>query len=155
MRDFILRLFINAVALTIVAMIFPSIHFSDNGFTTLILVALLFGLVNAVLKPILFVSCCPLILFTFGLWLFVINGFMLLITDELAGGRFAVDGFWTAVGGGIVISIVSMVLERALGLDNDQDDDGHPGRYRGNMPQIFIMPTPKRDDDSPPESDDD
>lgn len=125
MRDFILRLFIYAVALTVVAMVFPGIHFSDNGVGTLVLVALILALVNAILKPIIFILSCPLVVLTFGLWLFIINGLMLLITDEIAGNRFDIDGFWTAVGAGLVVSIVSILMEGLLGLnDHGNGDDG-------------------------------
>lgn len=125
MRDFILRLFINAVALTIVAMVFPGIHFRDNGIGTLVLVALILGLLNATLKPFMIIMSCPLVVLTLGLWALVINGLILLITDEIAGGRFEIDGFWTAFGAGIVISIIAIILENALGVGKDNEDDGN------------------------------
>jgi putative membrane protein len=122
MRDFLLRLLINAVTLAVTASLLPGIHISNNEISTLALVALIFGLVNAILKPIVFILSCPLVLITFGLWALVINGVMLLITDALAGNRFTVDGFWWAVLGGLVVSVISGFLENALNLNEDDND---------------------------------
>ncbi len=123
MRDFLLRLFINAFSLTIVAMLLPGIHFSDDSLSTLALVALILGLVNALLKPIIFVLSCPLIIFTLGLWALVVNGIVLLITDEIAGSRFEIDGFWWAVLAGLIVGFISGIMENALGLNDHDDDD--------------------------------
>jgi len=121
MGNFLLRLLSTAVALVVAAEILPGISFSDDGLLTIILVALIFGVVNAILKPILAVLSCPLIILTLGLFLFVLNGVMLLITDELAGGRFDVDGLGSAILGGIIISLVNMVLEGLLGVNEDNN----------------------------------
>ena len=123
MRDFLLRLFVNAFALTLVAMLLPGIHFSDDSLITLSVVALIFGLVNAVLKPIIFVLSCPLIILTLGLWVLVVNGLVLLVTDELVGSRFEIDGFWWAVLAGVIMGLISGVMENALGLNDRGDDD--------------------------------
>jgi putative membrane protein len=123
MRNFLLRLFINAFSLTVVAMILPGIHFSDNSLVTLALVALILGLVNAILKPLIFILSCPLIIFTLGLWALVINGIVLLITDELAGSRFEIDSFWWAVLAGLIIGFIGGVMENALGLNDRKKDD--------------------------------
>ena len=123
MRNFLLRLIVNAIALTVAATILPGIHIDQSNLGTLALVALIFGLVNAIVKPVLYILSCPLILLTLGLFALVINGLMLLLTDALAGGRFTVDGFWWAVLGGLVVGITSMILESMLGLDDDKDDN--------------------------------
>jgi putative membrane protein len=130
MRDFLLRLLINAAALAATAMFLPGIHIRDNELGTLLLVALIFGFVNAIFKPIILVLSCPLIILTFGLWGLVINGLMLIITDALAGNRFQVDGFWWAVLGGMVVSVISVILEETLGLNEEEDDED----------QIVIIP---------------
>ncbi len=121
MRNFLFRLIINAAALAAAATLLPGIHTSDNEIGTLLIVAFIFGVMNAFLKPILYVLSCSLIILTLGLFTLAINGVMLLITDALAGDRFTVDGFWWAVLGGLVVSIVSGILENALGLHNDDD----------------------------------
>jgi putative membrane protein len=112
--NFVIRLFVNAVALAGVAWLLPGIHIRDNAIGTVLLVALIFGVVNALLKPIILVMSCPLILVTFGLFALVVNGLMLLITDELAGGRFEVDGIGWAILGGLVIGVIAGILEGAL-----------------------------------------
>lgn len=123
MRDFILRLIVNAVALAATAAILPGIHIRDDRIGTLLVVALIFGIVNAILKPFIVVLSCPLIILTLGLFGLVINGLMLLITEALAGNRFNIDGFWWAVLGGFVVSVIATVLEGALGLNEKDKDD--------------------------------
>lgn len=83
----------------------------------LIAVALILGVVSALVKPVLKLVSFPLILLTLGLFLLVINALMLLLTGWLAeqlGLGFRVDGFWAAVGGGLVVSVVGWVLDAVL-----------------------------------------
>jgi putative membrane protein len=120
----LLRLVINAVALLITAWIIPGIHLAAagphphrNDWITLLIVALIFGLVNAVIRPILIVLSLPIEILTLGLFTLVINAFMLLLTSWIAqrlGVGFRVDGFVTALIGSVIISIVSFVLSRAV-----------------------------------------
>ena len=120
----LLRLIINAAALLITAWIVPGIHLGAAGphptkhdWTTLLIVALIFGLVNAVIRPILILLSLPLEIITLGLFTFVINAFMLLLTSWIAQGMglgFRVDGFLTALVGALIISVVSFALSRAL-----------------------------------------
>jgi putative membrane protein len=84
---------------------------------TLLIVALIFGLVNAVIRPILILLSLPLEIITLGLFIFVINAFMLLLTSWIAQGMglgFRVDKFLPALFGALLISVVSFVLNRAL-----------------------------------------
>ncbi len=120
MRNLILRLIVNAAALAATAALLPGIGVRDNEIWTLLVVALIFGVVNAVLKPVFLVLSCPLIVLTLGLFVVVVNGLMLLITDALAGGRFTVDGLGWAILGGLVVGAISGILERALGLDEKE-----------------------------------
>ena len=122
LRNFLLRLIINAVALAATAAVLPGIHIVDNEIGTLIVVALIFGIINAVLKPVLLILSCPLVILTLGLFALVINGLMLLITDALSGDRFTVDGFWWAVLGGLVVGVIAGFLENALDVSDDDDD---------------------------------
>jgi putative membrane protein len=122
--SFLLRLIINAVALLITAYVIPGIqlgaarpHPTTNDWITLLIVALIFGLVNAAIRPILILLSLPLEIITLGLFIFVINAFMLLLTSWIAralGLGFRVDRFLTALLGALIISIVSFVLNRAL-----------------------------------------
>lgn len=123
MRDFFLRLIVHMAALGVTVAVMPGISTRDDSVWTLVLVALIFGLINAVFKPFLILMSCPLIILTLGLFTLVINGLMLLLTDAIAGSYFNVDGFWWAVLGGLVVSIVSGIAEGLLGLHTDDDAD--------------------------------
>ncbi len=112
MRHLLLRWIINAIALAVAATLVSGIHV-DGGWLVLALVALIFGLVNALIRPVVTLLTCPLIILTLGLFTLVINAVMLLLASWIAGLLgigFMVDGFWPAFWGGLVISIVSFVL---------------------------------------------
>ena len=121
---FLLRLIVNAVALLITAWVIPGIHLgaagphpTTNDWVTLLIVALIFGLVNAVIRPILILLSLPLEIITLGLFIFVINAFMLLLTSWIAQGMglgFRVDKFLAALLGALIVSIASFILSRAL-----------------------------------------
>jgi len=108
---------VNAAALAAAAWIFAGIRIggaeTSDRLVTLLVVALIFGLVNALVAPVVKFLALPFIIVTLGLLLVVINAAMLLLVAEIAEGldvRFRVDGFWTAVGGAVVISVVSWAL---------------------------------------------
>lgn len=122
MSNLILRLVVNGVALAVTAAILPGIEIANNEVGTYVILAIIFGLVNAFLKPIIVVLSCPLVILSLGLFMLVINGVMLLITDAIAGDRFTVDGFGWAILGGLIMGIVGGILEGALGLNDDDDD---------------------------------
>lgn len=137
MRNLLLRLIINAAALAATAALLPGIGVRDNEIWTLLIVALIFGLVNAVLKPIFIILSCPLIVLTLGLFAIVVNGLMLLITDALAGGRFTVDGLGWAILGGLVAGAISGILEGVFDLD-EKDREKH-----GRDETLIIFPKRK------------
>ena len=116
MLHFLLRLIINAAALGVAAYILPGIRFGSESFSIInvLIVAFIFGLVNAIIKPILALVTCPFYILTLGLFTFVVNALMLLLTAWLAGPRFQVDGFWWALLGSIIISIFSAGLSAVL-----------------------------------------
>jgi len=119
MRDFAIRVLINAVAVAVTALLIPNIHIANNDIATLLIIGLIFGLVNSLLKPLLILLTCPMVIFSLGLFIFVINGIMLLITDSLAGDRLIIEGgIFTAILGGMVMGAVSIVLESALRLND-------------------------------------
>ena len=124
MREFVIRVLINAVAIAVTAMLVPNIHVANNDFTTLLIIGLIFGVVNSMLKPLLLLLTCPAVILSLGLFIFVINGVMLLITDSLAGDRLIVEGgIFTAILGGMVMGAVSIVLESVLKLDDKAGDE--------------------------------
>jgi putative membrane protein len=92
--------------------IVPSVTHSGSE-ASLFAVALVFGLLNALLRPLLALLSCPLLILTLGLFTLVINAFILWLTSALSGSLgigFHVDGFWAAFLGALVVSIVSILL---------------------------------------------
>jgi putative membrane protein len=112
MKNFLIRLFVNALALTAAAWLIDGIQMSED-FGDVLVVALVFGILNAILKPLLLLFSIPLLILTLGLFALVVNAGMLMITDRLLDD-FAVSGFWAALLGSLVISIVTMLLGGAL-----------------------------------------
>ena len=112
----LIRWIVTAIAITAAVLLIPGIHVDPNGsaFGAIAVMALVLGLVNAFLKPILSFLSCGLIIATLGLFTLVINAGTLLISSWIAqnwlGVGFSVDGFWPAFWGAIVISIVSFLL---------------------------------------------
>jgi putative membrane protein len=120
LQSFLIRWMINTIALYAAVVVIPGIEFT-HGPLQLLAVALVFGVVNAVLRPILTVLSCPLVLLTLGLFTLVINGVMLMLTARLAALwdlGFRVNGFWPAFWGGLVVGVVSLML--ALLVSGDQ-----------------------------------
>lgn len=112
---FLLRVVVNAVAIWIATAIVPGVTLGEpelgGQVLTLLLVGAIFGVVNAVLKPVLKVVTLPLYILTLGLFALVVNALLLWLTSWLAGLfdlAFEVSGFWAALGGGIVVAIVSV-----------------------------------------------
>jgi putative membrane protein len=108
----IVRLIINMVAILIISYLFPKMIWVE-GFLAALVAAFLLGIVNAIIKPILVLLTLPLTILTLGLFLLVINGLMLWLVSALVRG-FHVSGFWGAVFGSILISLVSWLLSRFL-----------------------------------------
>ncbi len=104
---FLIRLVVNAVALWVVTFIVPGI--STSGTTGLIIAALILGIVNAILRPILVILSLPLELLTLGLFTLVINALLFWLVGALHVGL-NVAGFWPAFWGAIVMAIVSWIL---------------------------------------------
>jgi putative membrane protein len=118
MRNLVLRLIINAVALFAATQVgIPGLRF-EGDWKTLVIVAFIFGLVNTLIRPLLSVLTCPLIILTLGLFTLVINAAMLALTGWIAEQLklgFVVDGFWAAFLGALVVSIVSWALALLVG----------------------------------------
>ena len=102
---------VNALALLTVAYLIPSIHVESIG--TALLAAVVLGLVNAVIRPILILLTLPATLLTLGLFIFVINGLLFWFVGSSLQG-FSVAGFWSGFFGAIVYSIVSWALSSVL-----------------------------------------
>ncbi|MCZ7421614.1 MULTISPECIES: phage holin family protein [unclassified Micromonospora] len=118
---FLIRLAATAIALWITTLIVPGVEVTgrtgyDTAFTLLV-VALIFGLVNAVLKPVIRVVGCVFYLLTLGLFALVVNALLFLLTDRIARALdlpFQVDGFWAAFWGAIVMAVVTWLISVAV-----------------------------------------
>lgn len=124
MGGLIARLLINAIALMVAVYFVPGIQGpsfrSVEGIIQYIPLALIFGLVNALIRPILQFLSCPLMVLTLGLFTFVINAVMLWLTSAIAQYfdlNFRVTGFWPALFGSVIISVVSIVLTTIISDD--------------------------------------
>jgi putative membrane protein len=112
--NLLVRFIANACGLAVAAWIFSGITITgdtdQDQFFTLVGVSLIFGLITLWVRPVVAFLSCPLYVLTLGLMYFVVNALMLMLTSWIADKidvNFHVDGFWTAVGGGIVIALVS------------------------------------------------
>jgi putative membrane protein len=113
----VIRVAVIAVSLWVATLIVPGIDNTAGSTTsrvgTLVAVALIFGLINAVLKPLIKVVGCPFYILTLGLFGLVVNALLFLLVGAIADGiglPFTVDGFWAAFLGAIVVSVVGFVL---------------------------------------------
>lgn len=113
----IMRWLVSTLAIFVAVLVVPGIEFSGPGWE-LGVVAALFGVINVLLRPLIMLLTCPLILLTFGLFGLVINAAMLLLTAQIAaigGLMFRIDGFWPAVLGGLLISVVTLIFNILTG----------------------------------------
>lgn len=120
MANFIFRWIINAAALYAAIFIVPGIHPSGTlagQWWAIFLLALIFGLLNAILRPLIYLLTCPLIILTLGLGTLLINTLLFYLTGLLGrqfGFGFTVDGFLAAFFGALVVSVVSFILNLVL-----------------------------------------
>jgi len=119
--SFLIRVVVNALALAAATWLLADIRLGGGTqgeqILTLLLVGVIFGLVNAVVRPIVKLLSLPFIILTLGLLIFVINAFMLMLTSWLAkqlGLGWHVEGFFTALVGALIITVVTWVLELVL-----------------------------------------
>jgi putative membrane protein len=117
MKSFIIRILVNAVALAVTIMLVPGIYF-NGGIGSLLVLALIFGVVNAVIKPLFSFLTCGFYIITLGLFTFIANAVMLYFTSSIAtffGIDFTLENFWAAIIGALVISIISFILSMVFG----------------------------------------
>ncbi|MER7109118.1 phage holin family protein [Streptomyces sp. NPDC000229] len=121
MMNFLVKTIANAAALAVAIWLLADITLTGDSTgkkaLTLVLVALVFGIVNFLVKPVVKLLTLPLFILTLGLFTLVVNALMLLLTSWLADKldlSFHVEGFWTAVLGGLIISVVSWAMNVVL-----------------------------------------
>jgi putative membrane protein len=132
---FLLRVLVSAAALGVATWAVSGIELlAGSGWTrvgTLLAVALIFGLINATLKPLIKVIGCAFYVLTLGLAALVVNGLLLWLTSVIAGDLtlpFHVTGFWPAFWGAIVVGLVSWLLNLLIGDDRRRNDEPPPVR---------------------------
>jgi len=121
---FLARLLVNAAALWVATRIVPGVSYS-GGVVPMLAVALVFGVVNAVIGTAAKILTFPIILLTLGIFILVINGLMLMLTSAMSsalGLGFHVEGFWAAFWGGLVVSVISTALSLVVRDARRRDD---------------------------------
>jgi putative membrane protein len=112
--NLLIRWIIASFSLFVAAWLVPGIRVEGNAWGVYAVMAVILGLINAIIRPILKLLSLPIIILTLGLFLLVINGITLWIASALAikvfHVGFYVDGFWSALLGALIVSIVSMIL---------------------------------------------
>lgn len=117
MKEFLVRWFITTLAVMGASHIIPGVRCDGTG--TLIGAALLLGIINALVRPVLLLLSLPFIIVTMGLFILVINALLLMFVSAVVPG-FHVDGFWSALLAGIVIGLISWLLSIFF-----RSSDGH------------------------------
>ena len=112
MPGFWVRFFITACGLLLAAWLLEGVHF--GGVLSLLFAALVLGVVNAIVRPVLVLLTLPITVITLGLFLLVLNGAMLGLAALMVPG-FAIDGFWTALFGAIIVSLTGMLANWFIG----------------------------------------
>lgn len=112
--NLLIRVLLTAVAVVILAKFLPGV--AVEGFTSAIIVAVVLGLLNIIVKPILVILTLPITVVTLGLFLLVINACIILLADKFIDG-FAVDGFWIALLFSLLLSLLQSILFSVLNKD--------------------------------------
>jgi putative membrane protein len=119
----LIRWVIVSLALFAAALLIPGIRVEGTAWIVYAVMALILGLVNAVVRPLLKLLTCPLIILTLGLFTLVVNGVTLWLSSWIAvnwlGVGFYVDGFWAAFFGALVVSVITVVLSALIKEDKD------------------------------------
>jgi putative membrane protein len=118
--NFVVKLFLNAIAVVITAYILPGVHLENFGYA--VLLAAVLSLLNVSLKPLLVFLTIPATIFSLGLFLLVINAVIILVADWIIPAGFNVDGFWWALLFSIVLSFINGLFERLTVKPDHRND---------------------------------
>ena len=134
MKSFLMRWLATTIAVAVAEQLLANIY--ADGWFSLIIAALLLGIINAVIRPVLLLLSLPFILVTLGFFILVVNALMLWIVGKIVPG-FHVDGFWTAFFGAIIISIVNWALSAVFkGSDGQYHVMTHHSDIRTGMKRV-------------------
>lgn len=112
MQGLVIRWFVSALALYLTSLIVPGIHI--DGFFPLLFAAVTIGILNAIVRPLVLLLTLPVTILTLGLFILVVNAGMLWMAAKVVQG-FEIDGFWSALGGWLVMSSFSFVISTLIG----------------------------------------
>jgi putative membrane protein len=112
--------FINTLAVLVAVVIVPGLEFRNNSVWVPFVTSLVLGILNAFFRPLMMFLALPLLIFTLGLFMLVINAMLLYLVGLLMGGYFEVAGFGSALLGALIISIVSMALNILTGATHSR-----------------------------------
>ena len=118
MKKFLQTWLINTLAVLVAVYLVPGIHY--QRWLDLVMASLLLGILNAVIRPVLFLLTLPLLIFTLGLFTLVINALLLYFVGVILRPQFYVTGFWAAFWGALLIGVVSIVLNTLTGTGNSR-----------------------------------
>lgn len=113
----LLRLLINALAFYLIARFVPGFHVSS--FTAALIAALIFGVVNAIVRPLVILITLPLTILTLGIFILIVNALMIWLTALIAPGL-RIDGFMPAFIGGIIMMVVSMITSHLFKSESER-----------------------------------
>ncbi|SFJ44755.1 putative membrane protein [Halobacillus dabanensis] len=112
MKNWLLHIIVNAVAIIAVGALFQSIEIDGVGGA--LLAALILSILNAIVRPVLVILTLPITILSLGLFLFIINAITLWLTDVLLGNTFHIDGFGMTIIAAIIISLINLVLNSLI-----------------------------------------
>ncbi len=116
-RNFIIKLFVSTISVMFAVCFLGGVHLvPKDDFVSAVMLASVLGLLNTLLKPLLVLLTLPVTLFSFGLFLLVINAGIIMLADRLLPS-FTVDGFWWALAFSFIVSILSSLMENVLRRD--------------------------------------
>lgn len=130
MKEFLLRWFVTTLAVLGATWLIPGLSYDTTG--TLLGAALLLGIINALVRPVLLLLSLPFIIVTMGFFILVINALLILFVSKVIPG-FHVAGFWTALFAGIIIGLFSWVLSSFF---RASDGSVHPVTYHPSIKQV-------------------
>ena len=124
MQNFIIKLLLNALALWLTTRLYGGVYFERGSVWNVLVAALVLGLVNALIRPVLLLLSLPVTVLTLGLFTLVINGAVLSIVAGVTSLN--VSGFGAAIVGALILTVVSWALDSVLHLLTGRQDDGRP-----------------------------